>query len=80
MIYATVRSWAAWSPGVESEEAWLRWCQAPSGLASEGRPDAAFLPAMLRRRCGTLARIMFSGRRDDGPEADLKPGRPAMLE
>ncbi len=60
MIAATVRRWSAWSPGLETAGAWSSWCAAPTELAAEGRPEARFLPAMLRRRCGSLARIMLT--------------------
>lgn len=60
MIAAAVRSWSAWSPGIEDADAWRRWCAAPRALAEEGHPEAAFLPAMLRRRCGALARVMLT--------------------
>jgi hypothetical protein len=60
MISTTVRAWSAWSPGLEDANAWSNWCEAPTELASEGRPDASFLPAMFRRRCSTLTRAMLT--------------------
>ena len=60
MTAAVVEGWAAWSPGREDAEAWRRWAQAPEPLGREGHPDARFLPAMLRRRCSPLARIMLT--------------------
>ncbi len=71
MIAATIRRWSAWSPGLEDADAWSNWCAAPTELASEGRPDAQFLPAMLRRRCGPLARIMLTTAFDCCEEAEL---------
>lgn len=59
MIEAAVKRWAAWSPDLEDEAAWRRWCDAPTPLGCEGRPEAGFLPKMLRRRCGTLSRIVL---------------------
>jgi hypothetical protein len=53
------RRWAAWAPGIEDEQAWARWCERPRELEREGLPDVSFLPAMLRRRCSPLARIML---------------------
>ncbi|MDH5305776.1 MAG: beta-ketoacyl synthase chain length factor [Myxococcales bacterium] len=55
-----MRSWAAWSPGIEDRDAWRAWCEEPKELAREGRPAANFLPPLLRRRCSGLARIMLS--------------------
>jgi len=60
VIDATLQQWAAWSPGLETPDAWRTWCRAPAPLALDGLPDASFLPPMLRRRCGTLARIMLT--------------------
>lgn len=60
MTVATVQRWSAWSPGIEDADSWRNWCAAPRELESEGRPDADFLPALLRRRCSGLARIMLT--------------------
>jgi len=60
VIRAAVHSWAAWSPGLEDRDAWRAWCDDPKELEREGRPEARFLPAMLRRRCSPLARVMLT--------------------
>jgi hypothetical protein len=60
VIEATLRRWAAWSPGREDADAWRSWSENPVELEREGRPDARFLPALLRRRCSSLARIMLT--------------------
>jgi len=60
---------AAWAPGLEDEAAWRAWAAAPAPLAREGVPDATFLPAMLRRRCTPLTRIMLRAAYDACPEA-----------
>jgi len=54
-----VTSWAAWSPGLETREAWRRWCASPRPLESEGKPEVAFLPAGVRRRCTRLSKMML---------------------
>ncbi len=59
MIGVGIRAWHAWSPGREEREAWRAWCARPQPLDAEGQPDASFLPALLRRRCGPLARAML---------------------
>jgi hypothetical protein len=59
VIATTLRGWSAWAPGRESADAWHRWSARPEPLAGEGEPEARFLPALLRRRCGPLARIML---------------------
>jgi hypothetical protein len=60
MNTAVLRSWSAWSPGREDAAAWHAWTAAPEPLEREGRPEVAFLPAMLRRRCSTLTRIVLA--------------------
>jgi len=60
VIPVCVRSWSAWAPGLEDRDAWRRWSADPAPVPGEGRPEARFLPAMLRRRCSTLARIMLT--------------------
>ena len=60
MIPVHLRKWAAWAPGIEDAQAWLRWCAEPRELEAEGRPEASFLPALLRRRCSPLSRIMLT--------------------
>ena len=57
---AHVLRWSAWATGLEDPAAWQAWAAAPAPLAGEGHPDAAFLPAMLRRRCMPLTRIALS--------------------
>jgi len=71
MIVATLRRWAAWAPEHESCAAWQRWADAPTTLAVEGSPAARFLPAMLRRRCSPLARMMLTAAFECCEEAEL---------
>jgi Beta-ketoacyl synthase, N-terminal domain len=67
-LEARVLAWAAWAPGLESQAAWQGWAKAPAPLEREGVPDARFLPAMLRRRCTPLTRIMLRAAYDACPE------------
>ena len=55
-----VRRWSAWAPGLEDADAWQAWASAPVPLSPEGHPDASFLPAMLRRRCTPLTRLVLT--------------------
>jgi len=59
VIAVTLQRWSAWAPGRASAEAWRGWCAEPAPLEGEGEPAARFLPPLLRRRCGPLARIML---------------------
>jgi hypothetical protein len=57
---AHVLRWSAWAPGLPDPAAWEAWAEAPVPLATEGHPDAAFLPALLRRRCTPLTRLVLT--------------------
>lgn len=48
---------AAWAPGIESAEAWAAWANAPFVIDGEGEPGVRQMPAMLRRRAGTLGKM-----------------------
>ncbi len=63
-----VAGWAAWAPGLEDPDAWTRWAGHPEPLGAEGLPDARFLPAMLRRRCTPLSKIVLRAAMDACPE------------
>lgn len=56
-----LRGFAAWSPGLAEADAWRRWAAAPraDALGCDGQPDVAFVPALLRRRCTRLTRMML---------------------
>jgi len=60
MVSAVVQRWCAWAPGIEGDEAWRAWAMQPHPLEALGHPEARFLPAMLRRRCTPLTKIMLS--------------------
>jgi hypothetical protein len=51
--------WAAWSPGIDSPAEWEAWARAPRRLSAEGMPDVRFLPALQRRRCDQLSRMLL---------------------
>jgi hypothetical protein len=65
---ARVLGFSAWAPGLEDAAAWRGWAKSPVPLEREGVPDARFLPAMLRRRCTPLTRIMLRAAYDVCPE------------
>lgn len=55
----TLQRWSAWTPHCTNREAWEAWAKNPGALGHEGKPEAEFLPAMLRRRCSRLTRMML---------------------
>lgn len=72
---AHVLRWSAWAPGLTDVAAWQTWALAPVPLASEGHPDAAFLPPMLRRRCTPLTRLVLTaafGALEEAERADVR--------
>ncbi len=72
MIGVEIDDWAAWAPGIETQDAWRVWCESPKELEREGKADVSFLPALLRRRCGPLARIMLNAAFHCCDEADRR--------
>lgn len=64
-----VKRWSAWAPDHRDEEAWRDWARAPVAPKGNAHPDVSFLPAMFRRRCNPLARLMLAAA-FDGCEAD----------
>ncbi|MDY0745025.1 beta-ketoacyl synthase chain length factor [Paucibacter sp. R3-3] len=52
--------WAAWAPGLESQEAWKTWLADGNAVPPEpaaAMPPLAEMPAMMRRRIEPLGRI-----------------------
>jgi hypothetical protein len=60
VIAVEVKAWAAWSPGIETDADWQGWFADPRPLARDGNPDVSFLPALTRRRCDQLSRMMLN--------------------
>lgn len=48
---------AAWAPGVTSPVQWAAWCAQPWPIEAGDDPKVAAMPAMLRRRAGSLGRM-----------------------
>lgn len=59
MSRLSVRKWAAWAPGIETEEEWRRFALEPRELGAEGAPTLCFMPSLMRRRCDQLSRMMM---------------------
>ncbi len=59
MTRLVVSRWAAWSPGIETEEDWRAFAREPRALEAKGAPELPFLPALQRRRCDQLSRMML---------------------
>lgn len=55
-----LRHWAAWAPGLEQRDAWLRWAAAPHLPAGDGAPAVGAMPALLRRRADRLGRMALA--------------------
>jgi len=55
----TLARWAAWLPGVEGVDAWRAWAEHPSAAAEPAAPNGAEIPALLRRRCDALSRLLL---------------------
>lgn len=55
-----VQAWAAIAPGLQSQEQWLHWAEAPVCPAGETAIDLSHVPPMARRRLGHLAKLAVS--------------------
>lgn len=55
-IELSLRALAAWSPGLESADAWKAWARTPQFQSWEGVAAAQAVPPMLRRRLDPLGR------------------------
>jgi len=52
--------WCAWAPGLEDEPAWRAFARQPHAPKRERRaPPVDFVPAMQRRRCDDVARMVL---------------------
>jgi hypothetical protein len=53
----SVRSSAAWAPGVETPDTWLAWANGEVEFAGNGEPPVKPMSPMLRRRAGFLGKM-----------------------
>lgn len=51
--------WAAWAPGIATQQEWQAWASAPRPIVGSGAPEVRFLPGLQRRRCDALSRTML---------------------
>ena len=51
---------AGLAPGLSSPSEWQAWARAPRALDGPVTPEMGFLPAMQRRRCDDLSRMMLA--------------------
>jgi hypothetical protein len=55
-----VLRWCAWAPGLEDEAAWRAFARQPHAPKRERRaPPVDFVPALQRRRCDDVARMLL---------------------
>jgi len=53
----SIAAFAAWAPGLETEEAWLEWSSGHRSIEGESEPTVRAMAPMLRRRAGALAKM-----------------------
>jgi hypothetical protein len=59
-MQVSVERWCAWAPGIEDEAAWRLFANAPHAPERARRaPAIDFVPAMQRRRCDAVARMVL---------------------
>ena len=69
----SIAAFAAWAPGVETEEAWIDWSSGHRAIQGDSEPAVRAMAPMLRRRAGFLDRMALEvayrclGDRNDVP-------------
>lgn len=60
----SVKNWAAWAPGLISNEDWMAWSQNPLLPSGADKIQATMIPPMIKRRCSHLSKMALevSGR------------------
>jgi hypothetical protein len=53
----SIASFAAWAPGVETQETWLAWANGDCSFAGDREPSLDAMAPMLRRRAGLLSKM-----------------------
>ncbi|MDE2234173.1 MAG: beta-ketoacyl synthase chain length factor [Gammaproteobacteria bacterium] len=52
-----IARWRAWSPGIRTNDDWLKWLDGAQDTPPDDQPDVSFLPALLRRRLDRYGRM-----------------------
>ena len=60
--------WAAWAPGLSTQEQWLQWLAAPQAVEPGAVAPLAAMPPMLRRRMDPLGRAALEATFQVQPE------------
>ncbi|MES2018958.1 MAG: beta-ketoacyl synthase chain length factor [Pseudomonadota bacterium] len=53
----SISAHSAWAPGIVTPAEWEQWAQAPYRITGGADPAVSAMPAMLRRRAGTLGKM-----------------------
>src|SRR5262245_3181100 len=53
----SIASFAAWAPGVETQDAWLAWAKGARSIGGDREPAVRAMAPMLRRRAGLLGKM-----------------------
>jgi hypothetical protein len=55
----SISDWAAWAPGLTTQEQWRAWASAPVAPVGAEMPPLTEVPAMSRRRVEKMGRLAF---------------------
>ena len=56
-VQFSIAASAAWAPGLETDAEWREWAQCRSLIQGDTEPQVLSMPAMLRRRAGSVGRM-----------------------
>ena len=74
-----IRSWSAWSPGLNTPAQWAAWAAQPWLPVGEAQPELKQMPAMSRRRLNPLGRSAVQVMYDTRAVAAAMPAAAAAM-
>lgn len=64
-MYFSVEQWAAWAPGLTTQQDWLRWLATHDAVVSgTSTPALTQMPAMMRRRVNRFGKVALQAAYD----------------
>lgn len=58
LLSCHIQNWAAWAPGLETNDDWLAYAKHPASIPNDTTvPDLSHLPPMFRRRLSQLSKL-----------------------
>lgn len=52
-----ILNWAAWAPGLDTNDKWQMWAKAPQPISSDEKIQTKLIPPSIKRRCSEVTKI-----------------------